>query len=110
MPRPALEVLGSINNGTLLNDIATQLAELTLAVDQTGKPGALTVEIKLRKATGNTLAAKGKVKVTKPQEPTLETLFFPTPEGNLLTEDPRQQKLPLKAVLTPSAADLKDAI
>jgi len=109
MPRPILETLSHLQGGILLEDAADKMAELVSAVDITGKAGKLTIEITLRKATGNTMAATGKVKLTKPKEPELETLLFPTPEGNLLTEDPRQQKLPLKPVHTPSAADLRSA-
>jgi len=106
MPRPIQETLHSLNNGTLLADASDALASLVLAVDSTGKPGKLTIEISLRKLNGLTMAASGKLNVKAPPEPALETLFFPTPEGNLLTEDPRQGKLPLKAINLPSAADL----
>lgn len=106
MPRSLLETLHSLNNGTLFSDASHELASLVKAVDQTGKPGKLTIEISLRKLNGLTMAANGRIVVKAPKEPDLETLYFPTPDGNLLTEDPRQHKLPLKAVPTPSAADL----
>jgi len=106
MPRPFQETLHNINNGTLLHDAAEAMAELVLAVDSTGKAGKIIIEINVRKATARTMAVVGKVTVKKPQEPLLESLLFPTADGNLLTEDPAQMKLPLKAINTPSAADL----
>lgn len=106
MPRSLLETLHSLNNGTLFSDASYELASLVKAVDQTGKPGKLIIEISLRKLNGLTMAANGKLVVKAPKEPDLETLFFPTPDGNLLTEDPRQGQLKLKAVTAPSAADL----
>ena len=89
-----------------MDDAAEALSALVLAVDQTGKAGSMTITIKLRKATGSALAVSGNVTVKKPAEPPFEALMFPTPEGNLLMEDPRQQKLELKAVGAP-AGELK---
>jgi hypothetical protein len=103
MPRPFHETLHHIHGGVLLDDAAAALAELVLAVDATGKAGTLTIAIMLRKTTARTMAATGKVTLKKPAEPEIETLFFPTPEGNLLTEDPVQMKLALKPVDVPSA-------
>lgn len=106
MPRPFHETLHHLQGGVLLDDAAAALADLVLGVDATGKPGKLTIEITLRKTTMRTMAATGKVILRKPPEPGLETLFFPTPEGNLLTEDPAQLKLALKSVEVPSADSL----
>ncbi len=102
MPRPILETLHHIEGGTFLEEAANRLAEIVLAVDQTGKPGKLTLTIDVRKAMHTALALKGKLTVKMPPEAPIEALMFPTPEGNLLTEDPRQGKLPLAAI--PAAA------
>jgi hypothetical protein len=98
MPRPVLETLNHLGAGTLMDDAAEKLAKAVLAVDATGKPAKMTITIHLRKATANALAVTGDVAVKMPSEPKIEALLFPTPEGNLLTEDPRQSKLPLRAV------------
>jgi hypothetical protein len=44
------------------------------------------------------------LRLTKPAEEPLEALLFATPEGNLVADDPHQQKLDLK--VAPGAADL----
>lgn len=106
MNRSFTQTLYQINGGVLLHDFAEKLAELVQAVDITGKPGKITLEINLRKSTAQTMAASGAVKVTKPKEPLIETLLFPTPEGDLLTENPRQSTLPLQVVQTPTADQL----
>jgi hypothetical protein len=98
MPRPILETLHHLEGGVFLNDAADGLSEIVKAVDATGKPGKITLEITVRKAMSSALAIKGKVTVKLPPETPLEALMFPTPEGNLLTEDPRQGKLPLAPV------------
>ncbi|PYJ07642.1 MAG: hypothetical protein DMF06_15025 [Verrucomicrobia bacterium] len=109
MARPFHETLHKINGGVLLHDAAESLAELVQAVTATGKPGKIILEITLRKSTSQTLAASGKVKLNRPKEPEIETLLFPTPDGHLLTEDPRQAKLPLQIVQAPTADQLLQA-
>lgn len=101
MPRPILETLHHLEGGCYLDEAGDKLAEIVKAVDQTGKPGKLTLTIGVRKAMSSALAIRGKIAVSLPPENPLEALMFPTPEGNLLTEDPRQAKLPL----VPVAAD-----
>lgn len=108
MSKPITDTLRHLGAGCLMDDAAEALSGLVLAVDSTGKVGKLTIEISLRKATAGALAVTGSIKVKKPAEPPMESLMFPTPEGNLLTEDPRQQKLELKSVgVAPAAGDLK---
>ena len=109
MARPILETLAQIHGGVLLDAAADKLSELVLAVDSSGKPGKLIIEIQVRKAAKNTMAVSGEVKLTLPKAEKAEALFFPTPEGHLLGQDPRQQKLDLSEVRIPSGADLAKA-
>lgn len=102
MPRPLLETLHHLEGGCFLDTASEKLAEIVKAVDTTGKPGKLTLTIDVRKAMSTALALKGKVSAKLPPETPLEALLFPTPEGNLLTEDPRQGKLPLAAAAAPA--------
>lgn len=102
MPRPLLETLHHIQGGVFLADAADQLAEIVKAVDASGKPGKLTLTIDVRKAMQTALALRGKIVAKLPPEAPLEALMFPTPEGNLLTEDPRQGKLPLSSAAAPA--------
>ncbi len=98
MARPITETLHRLDGGCLMDELAEKMSELVLACDTTGKPGYLTLKINLRRATAGALAITGAVAIKKPAEAPVEALMFPTPEGNLLTEDPRQQKLSLKSV------------
>lgn len=108
MTKPITDTLRHLGAGCLMDDAAEAMAGLVLAVDSTGKAGTLTIKISLRKATAGALAVTGTVTAKKPAAPPMESLMFPTPEGNLLTEDPRQQKLELKSVgAAPAAGDLK---
>ena len=108
--RPIFETLRHLRGGVCLDEAADALAELVKAVDQTGKPGKLTIELSLKKATrGGALVAMDKITVKKPTEQPMETLFFASPEGSLLTENPAQGKLELREIAAPAADQRKIA-
>jgi hypothetical protein len=97
--RPIFETLRHLRGGVCLDEASEALADLVRCVDATGKPGKLTIELTLKKATrGGALVAVDKVTVKKPAEQPMETLFFANAEGNLLTENPAQGKLELRQV------------
>lgn len=102
MIRPITDTLRHLEAGCLVDEASEKLSELVKAVDQTGKAGSITIKLSLRKATAGALAVTGAVTLKKPAEQPVEALLFATPEGNLLTEDPRQNKLDLKPVAVES--------
>ncbi len=99
--RPVLETLSNLGAGALLDEAAEKLSKVVLAVDQNGKAGALTIKISLRKATAGALALSYDVVAKIPEGVKSETLLFATPEGNLLTKDPKQRELSLRAASEP---------
>ena len=102
--RPITDTLRSIGGGVFIDLASDKLAELVTAVDTSGKSGRIDLTISIKKATrGGAMHITGKVKLTKPAEEPMEAMLFATPEGNLLVDDPHQQKLDLKAV--PQATD-----
>jgi hypothetical protein len=102
--RPITDTLRHIGGGTLIDQASDKLAELVNAVDASGKGGTLTLVIAVKKATrGGAMHIAGKVSLKKPAEEPMEAMLFATPEGNLIADDPRQQKLDLKQV--PGASD-----
>lgn len=107
MARSIVDSLRHLQGGTFLDEASTLLAELVSAVDSTGKPGKIMLEIGVKKMSKGAVGVIGKISLRKPQEAPDATLMFPTPEGNLLTEDPRQQKLELKRVDTQMPAELR---
>jgi hypothetical protein len=98
-----------LQGGTFMDDASNQLAELVSAVNNTGKGGKITLEISVKKMSKGACGVIGKIRMSKPIEAPDATLMFPTEEGDLLTEDPRQQKLPLKAVDVAAPGKLKVA-
>lgn len=99
MTRPITDTFRHIGGGVFIDLASDKMAELVTAVDASGKPGKLTLDVSVKKATrGGAMIITGKVKLTKPAEEAMEAMLFATPEGNLVADDPRQQKLSLKSV------------
>ncbi|MBC8730023.1 hypothetical protein [Paraburkholderia sp. UCT2] len=102
--RPITDVLRQIAGGALLDNTSEQFADLVRSIDEHGGSGKLVLELNVKKATrGGAMVITPKITTKKPADAPIEALFFATPEGNLLVDDPRQEKLDLKQV--PSASD-----
>lgn len=92
-------ILAQIGRGQL-NELATeQLRELVEAISDPDLPGSkasgtLTIELtlSLERDTG-AVRITPKLTLKKPAAPLDRSLFFVTPEGDLVRENPRQRKL-----------------
>ena len=84
-----------------------KFSELIRAVTENNKAGKLTLKIDVKPSTAGTLAIKAECTITKPKGMPAESLLWPTPDGNLMAEDPRQTKLDLKPIATEPARELK---
>jgi hypothetical protein len=91
----------------VLDHAGSKFADLINAVTGTGKGGSLTLKIEVKPSTAGALAVKASVAVKAPQGKPAESLLWPTPEGNLMAEDPRQSNLDLKPVAAEPARELK---
>ena len=114
MAKPLNENLKSVyvetEEGDMLPvmDLAgAKFAELIHSVTANSKAGKLVLTIDLKPSTAGTLAVKAEVKITKPKGMPSESLLWPTVEGNLMAEDPRQTKLDLKQVQIEPARELR---
>ena len=97
--RPITDTLRHIGGGVFIDTASDKLSELVNAVDETGKPGKIVLEVNVKKASrGGAMHITGKVTMKKPAEEPMEALLFATPEGNLVADDPHQHKLDLKSV------------
>lgn len=105
--KPFTETLRHVRGGMLLDEASEKLAEIVKAVDITGKAGRITIELQVKKLSrSGALEIIDKITSKAPTEAPLTTMMYSTPEGNLITEDPRQQKLDLKSVRAVGAADI----
>ena len=102
--RPFLDFLREHRNGVTHDELSDALQELVAAVTAEGKVGKLTLTISVKplgKSDGLEVAAD--VKVAAPKPTAGVSIFFPTPENNLVRSDPRQQALELREI-TPATA------
>lgn len=105
--RPVMDTLRHLRGGVMLDDAGDALAEVVRAVVETGRPGRVTIDLQIRKVgRSGALSIIDKVTSKVPQNERIDTLMFPTEDGNLLTKDPRQNNLDLRTVEVPSAAAL----
>lgn len=112
MGKPITDVMRQLRGGAFVEQATAALAEAVTAVENTGKSAEVVMRIKVKKAPRGTNAVYVSTDVTAkiPQEAPAEELMYPTPEGTLLRDDPRQQKLNLKeAEGAKSDAPLKSA-
>lgn len=99
MARPITETLRAIAGGEFMDEISDQMSQLVIKVDETGKKGSLVIEIDVKLAVrGGAMSVIGKSKLKLPASDPAECLMFATPEGNLVSDNPRQKKLDLKSI------------
>lgn len=93
--RPITDTLRLLQGGLFLDQCSDLLADVVKNVDETGKAGKLTITLDLKKS-GGAIALSAKVTNKVPEAKPDEDLLWPTVEGNLQLDNPRQQKLDLK--------------
>lgn len=96
--RPALEILGRLRNGTLLDALAIEINRVVTGVKncETAKPaGTVTLTLKIEQVTKvhNAVAIQAIVAGKAPEDPPETSLFFYDEDGNLHTRDPQQRDI-----------------
>ena len=97
--RPITDTLRLLQGGMLLDRASDELAALVKGVDDTGKPGQLTITLKLKKASG-AIEIVADVKTKVPEQKPDSDLLWATVEGNLSVDNPSQRKLDLRVAET----------
>ena len=97
MPKPLAYALSLLKNGALNQEAGDLLAGIVKAVEETGKPGKLTLTIAVSRQ-GAALSVLGTVTDKTPEEKPLPDLFWSTTEGHLTTQNPNQRSLDLQVV------------
>ncbi|HSR79123.1 MAG TPA: hypothetical protein VLN57_21295 [Xanthobacteraceae bacterium] len=96
--------LAELGHGKLNKRLSKVLPKLVLACDRTmvaGATGTIVITLKVG-AKGGMAQISPVIKVTEPQPGVPGGAFFIGDAGELVDEDPRQQKLPMPKVLQPS--------
>jgi hypothetical protein len=104
--RPITDTLRLLDEGAFIDRCSNMLARLVRSVEETGKGGKLQITLQLKRGAKGALLISPEV-TTKVPEPKLEpTMLYATVEGNLTTENPKQQKLDLRQV-DPETGELR---
>ncbi|MDB5988887.1 MAG: hypothetical protein JWQ10_290 [Herbaspirillum sp.] len=106
--RPFTDVLRDMRFGETLDELGEEFNKLVQAVENTGRAGEMTLQIKLKPSTAGAIELTDLVKVKLPAPQKGTSLFFATPEGNLVRNDPRQKEIPGLKEVESNSKPLKD--
>lgn len=107
-PRTFAAVIASLRYGELGDELTDALRELTHACAETGRPGKLTLTLSLKPGKGRHFSVVDDVVLKKPKAEKGESLMFPTPDGYLTRDDPKQLRLDGLTVVELPKTDLID--
>lgn len=107
--RPFPDTLRQIRYGALQDELTDALNTLVNECAATCKTGELVLKIKLKPNPAGQIEVLDDLTVKAPKPVRGTSIFFATPEGNLLREDPRQQQLEgLRTVAEKDTGDVRD--
>jgi len=104
--------LAFLNRGELDDELTAELTELVKMVRLTGKKGQISITLKIsmmNRRDEDTVKIEPSYKTALPQLEQMEAVMFSTADGDLLRNDPKQQSLDLKEVITSSNKLLNEA-
>jgi hypothetical protein len=102
--RPFYDFLREHRNGLTHDELATGLNDLVAAVCEENKAGTLTFSVSVKPmGKGDGLEVSAEVKTKLPKKTPGVSIFFATPENNLVRQDPRQQSMELREIAPQSA-------
>ena len=102
--RPFYDFLREHRSGVTHDNLSDALQELVASVIEENKSGKLTLTISVKpmgKQDG--LEVSAEIKIAPPKPAAGVSIFFATPENNLVRQDPRQQSMELREI-TPATA------
>ncbi|KQY83723.1 hypothetical protein [Pelomonas sp. Root1444] len=106
--RPITDTLRLLDGGAFMDRCSDELAALVKAVEGTGKSGKLSITLALKTVGNGAVQITPTVAAAVPEPKPDTTLLWATVEGNLVVDNPAQQKLDLRQVDT-RPAELRTA-
>jgi hypothetical protein len=108
IPRTFAAVISGLRYGELGDELTEALRALTMACAETGKGGTLTLKLTLKPGKGGRhFSVHDDVALKLPKADRGESLMFPTPDGFLTRDDPKQLRLD-GLVVVPDAGPVVD--
>jgi hypothetical protein len=103
--RPFNDLLREHRNGMTHDELSDALNELVAAVADEKRGGTLTFTVSVKPyGKDGALEVSAETKVKLPKKTPGSSIFYVSPENNLLREDPRQTKMELREAPPTSAA------
>ncbi len=97
--RPILDFLREHRNGVTHDELSDALQDLVAAVTAEGKGGSLTFTISIKPADkGGALIVTDSIKVKPPAQTRSASIFYASPDNNLVRDDPKQAKMDLREI------------
>ena len=92
------DILREIRKGQAIEEATAALADVVRAVDETGRPGKLTITLTIKAAPhgGPEKQITAEIKMAKPVASIAPAIFFSDDEGDLFRVDPRQEEMELR--------------
>lgn len=93
--KPITDILRDIRKGMVAEAAGEELAAVVRAVAATGKPGSLTLTLKVKPQKGDSeqVVIESKIKASAPAADMPEAIFFADSDGDLHREDTRQREI-----------------
>ena len=92
------DVLAQLSSGQVVDDLNESVAEVTKAVEESGKAGSLTLKIAIAPNGESMVTFEATVTTKTPKASLGKTLFYTDAEGGVHRRDPRQCEMPLRSV------------
>ena len=98
--RPFMDFLREHRNGSTHDELSDALQELVAAVTAEGKAGKLTLTVNIKHAgrDSGALEVAADIKIAPPKSQPGVSIFFASPENNLIRQDPRQHAMELREI------------
>ena len=93
MSRPITDIMRDIARGHFVEQATAELQKIVLAVLEEGKPGTLTIKIKVAKNDENQVFYDAEIDGRLPKQTLARTMFFVDNDGNSVRRDPRQNEM-----------------
>lgn len=102
--RPFTDLFREHRHGSTLDEASDMLQALVAAVVDEGKAGKMTIAIGVKPmGKGDGYEVSMELKSVPPKATPGTSIFFVTPDNNLVRQDPRQQSMELREI-TPATA------
>lgn len=96
--KPATDTLRELEGGQVVRDLTAQMQDVVNAAIETRKAGTVTLTLKVSPTGRGNVTIDANIASKVPEHDRPSTIFFTTPDGQLVRDDPNQPKLPLRSV------------